>query len=38
MPLATRRSLPSGANTRANTNAGVGSHFARVVLDAEAGL
>ena len=30
MQLATRRSLTSAANTRANTNAGVGPHFARV--------
>jgi hypothetical protein len=29
MPLATRRSLPSAANTRANTNAGVGPHFGK---------
>ena len=27
MPLATRRSLPSAANTRANTNAGIGPHL-----------
>jgi len=32
MPLATRRSLTSAANTRANTNPGVGPHFARVAL------
>ena len=35
MPLATRRSLPSAANTRANTNAGVAPHFARVALVAK---
>ena len=37
MALATRRSLPSAANTRADTNAGVGPHFAEVALVANLG-
>ena len=37
MPLATHRSLPSAANTHANTNAGVAPHFARVALLANLG-